>query len=66
MLAYKHRLTTELHEKQAYLRSLEDKLANANYVKNAPETIVQDTRNRRDETERLLTKLDDQLAALKQ
>jgi len=64
MLAYKHRLTTQLQEKQAYLRSLDARLANEGYVKSAPATVVQDTRDRREETLMLLSKLNEQLAAL--
>lgn len=59
-----HRLQAQQTEKQAYLKSLDAKLANPGYLKSAPEKIVQETKHRRDETLMLLSKLDEQLAAL--
>jgi valyl-tRNA synthetase len=60
----KHRLEGQKTEKQAYLKSLSARLANDNYVKNAPEAVVQDTHARHAETTALLAKLDEQLDAL--
>ncbi len=64
ILAYKHRLTAELHEKQAYVRSLETKLANKKYTESAPPKIVEETRQRQTDTQILLAKLEEQLANL--
>jgi valyl-tRNA synthetase len=62
--ARRHRLEAQKIEKTAYLKSLEAKLANDNYVKNAPEAVVADTRTRHAGTQALLAKLNEQLAAL--
>jgi valyl-tRNA synthetase len=62
--ARRHRLEQQQAEKQAYLKGLDARLANDNYVNSAPAHIVQDTRNRQGETIQLLAKLDEQLAAL--
>ncbi|HEY2004304.1 MAG TPA: valine--tRNA ligase [Candidatus Saccharimonadia bacterium] len=62
--ARKHRLEQQRAEKQAYLESLAARLANEAYVKSAPAQVVQDTRDRREETLMLLSKLNEQLAAL--
>ncbi|MDB5179181.1 MAG: Valyl-tRNA synthetase, partial [Patescibacteria group bacterium] len=59
------RLKQQQTEKQIYLKSLEAKLANTRYVESAPEAIVQDTKRRHAETLMLLSKLDEQLSALK-
>jgi valyl-tRNA synthetase len=64
--ARRHRLEATKAEKHTYLKSLETKLANDSYVKNAPETVVADTRARATETQALLAKLEEQLTALKQ
>jgi valyl-tRNA synthetase len=63
--ARKHRLKQQHSEKQAYLKALETRLANVSYLKSAPPSVVQDTRDRHEETAKLLTKLNEQLAALK-
>jgi valyl-tRNA synthetase len=62
--ARRHRLEQQKTEKLAYLKNLENRLANRKYIESAPESIVQDTRDRHDETKRLLAKLDEQLRAL--
>jgi len=62
--ARKHRLESQRAEKQTYLKSLDARLANANYVKSAPAAVVQESRNRHAETTQLVAKLDEQLAAL--
>ena len=62
--ARKHRLEHQHDEKKAYLASLEARLANTKYVASAPEKIVQETRDRHTETTALITKLEEQLAAL--
>jgi valyl-tRNA synthetase len=64
MQAYRHRLTSDLHEKQAYLRSLEAKLANPKYTKSAPAKVVEETRIRYAEANDLIAKLAEQLADL--
>jgi len=51
-------------DKQAYLKSLDARLASEAYVKSAPPAVVQDTRSRREETLMLLSKLDEQINAL--
>jgi valyl-tRNA synthetase len=60
----KHRLQQQLDEKRSYLKGLDARLANSSYLSSAPEHIVADTRERRAETLMLLSKLDEQLAAL--
>jgi valyl-tRNA synthetase len=62
--ARKDRLHRYQAEKQSYAQNLEAKLANAGYVKSAPAAVVQDTRDRLAETQRLLERLGEQLAAL--
>ena len=62
----KHRLHAQQNEKKAYLNALDARLDNKRYVDSAPTQIVQDTRDRREETLMLLSKLDEQLQALQQ
>jgi valyl-tRNA synthetase len=62
--ARRHRLDAQRIEKQSYLKGLESKLANTRYIESAPEAVVLETRNRRDDTLMLISKLDEQLAAL--
>jgi valyl-tRNA synthetase len=62
--ARQHRLEQQRDEKTAYLKSLDARLANKNYVASAPAHVVQETRDRRDDTLMLLSKLDEQLTAL--
>jgi valyl-tRNA synthetase len=62
--ARQHRLQAQRAEKQTYLKSLESKLANTKYTESAPTKVVEETRARHMETQALLTKLDEQLAAL--
>ena len=62
--ARRHRLDTSRQEKRGYLKSLDAKLANPLYTDNAPAKVVLETRDRRDETLVLLSKLDEQLQAL--
>ena len=59
------RLETERNEKKAHLKSLDAKLANERYTASAPAKIVQETRDIREETLMLLSKLDEQLQSLK-
>jgi valyl-tRNA synthetase len=63
--ARKSRLEEQRREKQTYLKSLEAKLANERYVASAPEDVIKESRDRKDETLMLLSKLDEQLADLK-
>ncbi|HEX3082484.1 MAG TPA: valine--tRNA ligase [Candidatus Saccharimonadia bacterium] len=60
----RHRLESQRDEKQTYLKGLEAKLANENYTKNAPAAVVQETRDRREETKTLLAKITEQLTNL--
>jgi valyl-tRNA synthetase len=60
----RHRLEDQQKEKQTYLKGLESKLSNEKYVQGAPEAVVRETRDRRDETLILLSKLDEQLKGL--
>ncbi len=62
--ARKHRLEALRAEKSVYLKSLEAKLANERYIQGAPAAVVQETRDRRDETLMLLSKVDEQLKDL--
>jgi valyl-tRNA synthetase len=64
LTARKSRLEALVTEKKAYLKSLEAKLGNERYVASAPQAIVDETRDRKDETLMLLSKLDEQLADL--
>ena len=64
--ARKHRLHAQQAEKTDYLKTLDARLGNKRYVDSAPAQIVQDTRDRREETLMLLSKLDEQLQALQQ
>ncbi len=64
--ARKHHLETQRAEKQKFLANLDGRLANSKYVESAPEAVVQETRDTRDETLMLLSKLDEQLKALQQ
>ena len=64
--ARKHRLEARQVELKGFLKSLESKLANTRYVESAPEAVVAETRSRRDDTLMLLSKLDEQIAALNQ
>ncbi len=61
----KHRLQQQHAGKQTYLKALEAKLANKKYVESAPDKVVQETRDRHQETLALVSKLEEQLAALK-
>ncbi|HUD11952.1 MAG TPA: valine--tRNA ligase [Candidatus Saccharimonadia bacterium] len=62
--ARKHRLQLQLAEKQSYLKSLDAKLANTNYVNSAPEKVVQESRDRRAEIQLLTDQLNAQLGHL--
>ena len=59
------RLEAEKKEKEAHLKSLDSKLDNERYTESAPAKIVQETRDIREETLVLLSKIDDQLRSLK-
>jgi valyl-tRNA synthetase len=65
LLTRKSRLEAQRDEKKNYLKSLEVKLGNDRYVASAPEAVVRETRDRKEETLMLLSKLDEQLADLK-
>ncbi|HSX01004.1 MAG TPA: valine--tRNA ligase [Candidatus Saccharimonas sp.] len=64
--ARRHRLQTQLADKQTYLTSLTAKLSNVGYVQNAPAEVVAETKQRAEDTQTLITKLTEQLAALDQ
>lgn len=57
------RLSKQKAEQGSYLVSLDAKLTNARYLQSAPPAVVQETKDRREETVMLLSKLDEQLAA---
>ncbi|MEO7617331.1 MAG: valine--tRNA ligase [Candidatus Saccharibacteria bacterium] len=59
------RLEVEHKAQTGFLKSYDAKLANTGYVDSAPAHIVEETRARREETLMLLSKLDEQLSALK-
>ena len=59
------RLESDKVETEIRLRSLDTKLANERYTQSAPAKIVQETRDIREETHMLLSKLDEQLSSLK-
>jgi valyl-tRNA synthetase len=63
--ARRFRLEAQRRDKQNYLKGLEAKLVNERYIASAPEAVVNESRNRKDETLMLLSKLDEQLADLK-
>jgi valyl-tRNA synthetase len=62
--ARRARLQAQQTEKQGYATSLEQKLGNEGYVKGAPAAVVQDTRDRLADTQRLLERIGEQLSAL--
>jgi valyl-tRNA synthetase len=62
--ARKSRLQTQQSEKQAYLKVLQARLSNQNYIQNAPAAVVQETRDRQAETIQLLERLKEQLDCL--
>ena len=59
------RLESDKVETEIRLRSLDTKLANERYTQSAPAKIVQETRDIREETHMLLSKLYEQLSSLK-
>ena len=62
-VAIVERLTKQKAEQGSYLVGLDAKLANDRYVQSAPPAVVQETKDRREETVMLLSKLDEQIAA---
>jgi valyl-tRNA synthetase len=60
------RIKSDRDEKSTQLKGFDAKLANERYTASAPAHIVEETKRRRDETHMLLSKLDEQLRALKQ
>jgi valyl-tRNA synthetase len=62
--ARKYRLEKQLAEQQTYLSNLDSKLNNENYIKAAPESIVQESRNRRADTITVIDQLAEQLSNL--
>lgn len=64
--SYRSSLETRLKEAGEYLKRLEGQLGNESYLKNAPSHLVEETKDRAKETKLLVSKLDEQLAALKQ
>jgi valyl-tRNA synthetase len=64
LAAYRTRIEERLAEHRAYLEKLDKQLANKAYLESAPEQIVKQTRDRKQETEMLVSKLNEQLQAL--
>ncbi len=64
--ARKARLSKMRADKQAYLDSLDARLANERYVSSAPASVVQETRDSQVEAKLLLSKLDEQIQAISQ
>jgi valyl-tRNA synthetase len=62
--AEKKRLTKEITELENYFTSLEKKLSNKAFVKNAPEELIKKERTKMEETEQKLAKLKKQLLDL--
>lgn len=56
------RLQKKMAEKERYVLSLEKKLSNENFVKNAPSEVVDSEREKLDEARRVLTAYQEQLA----
>lgn len=59
------RLEKEIQTTEGLLKSVEGKLANSNFVDRAPENIVQKEKDKQDHYSESLTKLRDQLEAMK-
>jgi valyl-tRNA synthetase len=62
----KYRSSLEHKRKEAgeYLKRLESQLANKRYVESAPAELVKQTRDRKAETELLVSKLDEQIKTI--
>jgi len=60
----RQRLTKIMAEKEGYLKQLEAKLANPQYVASAPQPVQQQTKELRDEAAELINKLREQLRVL--
>ncbi len=61
----KQRLKSELENKNQYLTTVEKKLSNADFVKNAPEEVVKKEKIKKEQTEEKIQKLEKQLQNLK-
>jgi valyl-tRNA synthetase len=59
------RLEAQMKEKRGYLETLEAKLANERFMASAPEAIIKENRDRRDDTLVIISKLDEQITELK-
>lgn len=62
--SYRASLESRRKEAGEYLKRLEGQLKNESYLKNAPANLVEETKDRAKETKLLLSKLDEQLAAI--
>lgn len=62
---YLNSLEFKRKEGSSYQERLKKQLANSSYIDNAPEELVQETRDRLASTELLLSKLDEQIDAIK-
>jgi len=60
----KNNLKKSIEEKKSYLAQLNTKLENKNFVSNAPESVVKDNIQKKEETEALIDKLSKQLEDL--
>ncbi len=56
------RLQKKLAEKEKYVQSIEKKLSNENFVKNAPQEVVESERGKMDEARRVMQAYQEQLA----
>jgi valyl-tRNA synthetase len=61
---YRSKLEAERDNKQAYIAGIDKQLANKQFVASAPDTILQQRRDSKAEAELLLSKLDEQIAAI--
>ena len=59
------KLEAQMKEKRGYLETLEAKLANEKFISSAPEAIIKENRDRRDDTLVIISKLDEQITELK-
>jgi valyl-tRNA synthetase len=58
----RERIQKEIDRLQGFLKGIEKKLSNEQFVSNAPETVVEKERRKKADTESSLKKLQDQLA----
>lgn len=66
-LMYEHQtnLETRLAETRAFVNNLESRLANENYVKKAPEHLVQESKEQLESKQKLIERLESELEVLK-